>query len=98
MSNKNTYVNPNERPMTASKPIKSPKKRGRQGSNVINAFQAVPTTPTPVEAFSAQYNVSIHCLRQAKRFDQTGLNGAVRVKKDKETGMLMIWREAEASE
>lgn len=92
-----TISNP-KGPTTATKPIVSPKKRGRQGSNVINAFTAVPTTPVLINAFRANHDVSVAVLRQAKRFDKTGLSGTVRVKKDKATGHLMIWRDIPASE
>ena len=84
-----------EKPATATKPIKSPKQRGRKGNNVATAFCAIPPTAVSLEAFSLQYNVSMHVLRQAKRFDTSGTTGKVRCKKDKETGTLMIWREAD---
>lgn len=80
-------------PSTATKKTKEPKKRGRKGDNIAKAFAAIPATPTPVETFAANHGVSIAVLRQSKRFDGTGLTGAVRVKKDKESKTLMIWRE-----
>jgi hypothetical protein len=79
-------------PMTATKKTTAPKKRGRKGNNIAAAFTAIPTTPTPVEAFATQYGVSIAVLRQSKRFDATG-GPTVRVKKNKTTKQLEIWRE-----
>lgn len=70
-----------------------PKKRGKKGDKIANAFASITTTPTDVNQVSKQYGVSIAVLRQAKRFDKTGMNG-VCVKKDKTTGSLMIWRES----
>lgn len=83
-----------DKPATATKPIKAPKKRGRKGDKIVNAFGAIPTSPTPAEDFASKHNVSLAVLRQSKRFDPTPDNGLVRVKKDKESKVLMIWREA----
>lgn len=80
-------------PSTATKKTKEPKKRGRKGDNIAKAFAAIPSTPTPVEAFASSHGVSIAVLRQSKRFDTSGSTGLVRVKKDKESKTLMIWRE-----
>lgn len=80
-------------PVTATKPAKESKKRGRKGSKIVNAFKAVPSTPVTVSAFTAEHQVSVPVLRQWKRFDKTGLKGQVRVKKDKASGELMIWRD-----
>jgi hypothetical protein len=78
---------------TATKKTTAPKKRGRKGENIAKAFSAIPTTPTSAEAFASTHSVSLAVLRQSKRFDRTGL-GTVRVKKDKATKELMIWRES----
>ena len=78
---------------TATKKVVAPKKRGRKGSNIKTAFSAVPSTPVTATDFAKSHNVSIAVLRQGLRFDTTGL-GKVRVKKDKTTKNLMIWREA----
>jgi len=80
-------------PTTATKAVREPKKRGRKGTKIAEAFIAIPSTPVPVEEFASKNNVSLNVLRQSKRFDKSGTVGAVRVKKDKESGMLMIWRE-----
>lgn len=82
------------KPATATKKTKEPKKRGRKGDKIATAFAAIPTDPTPVEDFASDHGVSIAVLRQSKRFDKSPELGAVRVKKDKETKTLMIWREA----
>ncbi len=86
-----------EKPVTATKPKGEPKKRGRKGDKIITAFRSVPTEPTDAEAFAAQYGVSIAVLRQNKRFDKTDLGGLVKVRKDKELGKLMIWRDLSVS-
>jgi len=84
-------------PSTATKPVKVPKKRGRKGSKIANAFMAVPAVPVSADAFITEHSVSLAVLRQARRFDKSGLAGAVRVKQDKETKTLMVWREAPES-
>lgn len=81
-------------PQSATKPIKEAKKRGRKGSNIASAFLAIPTDAISADQFASDHNVSLAVLRQSRRFDKSGL-GPVRVKKDKETGGLMIWREVE---
>lgn len=83
-----------DKPATATKPIKAPKKRGRKGDKIVNAFGAIPANPTPAEDFATKHSVSLAVLRQSKRFDPTPDKGPVRVKKDKESKTLMIWREA----
>ena len=70
----------------------APKKRGRKGTKINEAFTAIGTDPVPAEEFADTRNVSLNVLRQAKRFDRTGL-GRVRVKKI--DGTLMVYREAE---
>ena len=84
-------------PMSATKKVTAPKKRGRKGDAIAKAFMQVPGVPTPVEAFAQTNGVSLAVMRQSKRFDQSGLPGGVRVKKDKTTGTLMIWRETETT-
>ncbi len=81
---------------TASPPVRTPKKRGRKGSKIQNAFAAIPTDPTDATKFATKHSVSLAVLRQAKRFDKAG-TGVVRVRKDRESGVLMVWREDEAS-
>lgn len=70
----------------------SPKKRGRKGTKINEAFAAIGTDHIPAEQFATDRNVSLNVLRQAKRFDKTGL-GRVRVKKIDET--LVVYRESE---
>lgn len=82
-------LTPEERQLFASK-----RKTGRKGNNITRAFKAVPHEPVPVDEFSAKHNVSVAVLRQYKRFDKTG-GARVYVRKDKETGVIMIWREKE---
>lgn len=89
-----TTTEPVTRPVTATKPSKTPKKRGRKGDKIAKAFLAVPTDPTDAEAFAAEHSVSMAVLKQSKRFDKSGLP-PVKVRKDKTTGKMMIWRESE---
>lgn len=89
-----TVRNTDEKPATATKKAKEPKKRGRKGSKISNAFASVPSEPTPVEDFAKEHGVSIAVLRQGKRFDKNPELGLVKVKKDKESKTLMIWRES----
>lgn len=85
------------KPQTATKKTKEPKKRGRKGDNIAKAFEAIPADPTPVDTFANDHGVSVAVLRQSKRFDKSPELGSVRVKKDKESKTLMIWREAPSS-
>lgn len=84
---------PEERLLFAAKPQK---KSGRSGNNIQRAFNAIPTEAVPVEEFAAKHRVSLAVLRQYKRFDKTG-RGQVNVRKNKETGVIMIWRSAEGA-
>ena len=77
-------------PQTATRKTK---KRGRKGSNITTAFEAITTTPVPVETFLAEFKVSLPVIRQSARFDPTPELGKVRVKQNKETKILMVWRE-----
>jgi hypothetical protein len=77
---------------TATAITPAPKKRGRKGTKINEAFAAIGTTPVPAEEFATEHNVSLNVLRQAKRFDRTGL-GKVRIKKI--DGQLMAYRESE---
>lgn len=74
------------------KPETSTKKRGRKGNNIVLAFNSIPSTPTNAVQFAKQHSVSIAVLRQNKRFDSIPGTGMVNVRKDKESGELMIWR------
>jgi hypothetical protein len=84
-------------PESATKRVVAPKKRGRKGTKIAEAFKSIPAQPVPVEDFAKQYGVSIPVLRQSKRFDTSPDLGEVRVKVSKDTGKLMIWREASSS-
>lgn len=80
-------------PVTATKPEREPKKRGRKGDKIKNAFLAIPTEPTDAEEFITTHGISMNVLRQGKRFDTSGLEGTVHVRKSKDTGILMVWRD-----
>lgn len=85
-------IDPAERQLFANKPKQ---RTGRKGSNISRAFAAIPQTPVPAEEFAAKHRVSMAVLRQYKRFDKEN-TGQVNVRKDKNTGTIMIWREAAA--
>ena len=93
-----TIHNPITNELATATRLRSPKKRGRKGVSIKNAFRLIPigsNNAVPASHFSEQHNVSLAVLRQAKRFDSEGesAHGKVRVKQDKETKMLMIWRD-----
>ena len=75
---------------TATVITPEPKKRGRKGTKINEAFAAIGTEPLDAEEFATERNVSLNVLRQAKRFDKTGL-GKVHVKKI--DGRLRVFRE-----
>lgn len=91
------------KPETASRKVKEPQKRGRKGDKITRALTAVPTTPTPVDAFIAEHGVSLAVLRQSKRFmasmDAATIAsiGKINVRQDKTSHQLMIWREVEGA-
>lgn len=82
--------------------IRAPQRRGKGGSKITEALLAVPTVPTPVETFARKMDVSVAVLRQSTRFiramtpDQQSRAGAVFVRKDPITRVLMIWKEMPA--
>ena len=89
------------RPESATKKIivKQPQKRGRKGDKIAQALFAVTNTPTPVDQFTREHNISLAVLRQSKRFtehmSETDIQriGKINVKQDKSSKVLMIWRE-----
>ena len=87
------------KPETATKRVKPPQKRGRKGNGITNALLSVPHDPTPVLEFAQTHGVSVAVLRQSKRFianmdEKTATRvGIINVRQDKETKVLMIWRE-----
>ena len=89
---KSTVTSTKAAPETATAKTREPKKRGRKGDKITQAFTAIPSTPTAAEEFAKTHGVSIAVLRQSKRFDSVG-GGTVKVKKDKTSKTLMIWRE-----
>ncbi len=89
---KATVTSTKAAPETATARVREPKKRGRKGDKITQAFTAIPSTPTAAEEFAKTHGVSIAVLRQSKRFDNVG-GGTVKVKKDKTSKTLMIWRE-----
>lgn len=82
-----------ERKLFASQ-NKTNKPRGRKSNNIDLAFKAIPTTPIDVEKFAEKHRVSVAVLRQHKRFDKYSEKGTVFVRKNKDTGITEVWREA----
>lgn len=86
-------------PLTATKKVKEPKKRGRKGDKIKTAFAAIPTSAAdavPAEDFAKTHNVSLTVLRQSKRFDTSDTSGKVHVKKVAQADgnkVLCIWRD-----
>lgn len=76
---------------TATKTFKP---KGARPSKITQAFEAIEATAQPVDKIVEQYGVSLAVLRQSKRFDKTGI-GQVHIRKDKDTGVLMVWRQPE---
>lgn len=76
---------------------KKAKQKVRRSNNIDIAFKNVPTVPTPVEPFAEKYRVSVAVLRQHKRFDKVQ-TGPVFVRKNKETGVIEIWRDVDGKE
>lgn len=96
----------NPQPYTATKPSPkstykkktNPKKRGPKTSKVVDAFKRIPHIPVSIEVFSQETGVSIGVLRQAKRFDKSGLPGKVHITRTYLTDLdtektTTIWRE-----
>lgn len=82
----------NQPAQTANRPIRVPKKRGRKGSAISDAFNIIPEVPVPAEQFAADNKISIAVLRQSKRFDSFPEKGIVHVAKSKTTKQLEVWR------
>lgn len=67
------------------------KKRGPQGTRIVDAFDKVTEDPVPLADHAKKYHVSENCLRQPKRFYQRD-DVVIRVRKI--DGVQCIWREA----
>lgn len=79
-------------PETATKVLKTPKRRGRKGDKIAKAFLEIPTAPVNFEEYAAAHQVSPNVLRQIKRHDRYSETGKVFVRKNKQTKTMMIWR------
>lgn len=75
---------------------KTVRPRGRKSNNIDLAFKAIPANPVDVEKFAEKHRCSVAVLRQHKRFDK--YPGTVFVRKNKDTGITEVWREAPAAE
>lgn len=79
-------------PQTASKVSRPPKKRGRKGTHIQDAFANIPEIPVAVDQFAAEQKISVAVLRQSKRFNKFPEQGEVHVAKNKTTKVLEIWK------
>ena len=79
-------------PQTASKVSRPPRKRGRKGTHIADAFANIPETPVSVEQYAVENKISIAVLRQSKRFNKFPEQGEVHVAKNKTTKVLEIWK------
>ncbi len=77
---------------TATKPAH--KKRGRKGENISIAFKDIPGEPVDFLKFSKKHKISHKVLIQIKRHDPFKDTGKVFIRKVKESGKMMIWRDA----
>ena len=68
-------------PKTATKKVIAPKKRGRKGDKIANAFRDIPTTPVDFNKFCEVHNLKTTVLRQVKRHDSCPETGRVFVLK-----------------
>lgn len=93
-SNRTAATHPTQHRVSRKQQAKTNTTRKKSsGGKIHEALRNVPVEQAvEVEAFAAKYSVSIATLRQAKRFDKTGLPGQVKVFKDKKTKVLMIRR------
>lgn len=85
-------------PKTATKKIIAPKKRGRKGDKIANAFKDIPETPVDFNTFCETHKLKTTVLRQVKRHDSCPETGRVFVLKNKndkseEYGTMQIWRD-----
>jgi nickel-dependent lactate racemase len=71
--------------------VREERKRGRKGNKIATAFANIPHVPTSIEDFSKRHGVSIPVLRQSRRFGPE-MAEKIHVRKDKNTGVVMIWR------
>lgn len=95
---KPTSTGSGQPPATATKKVATPKKRGRKGDKIEKAFLSIPTTPVSAEQYAQDNGISLHVLRQVKRFTEKKPEvfkelGNVHVKKDKKSKTLMVWQE-----
>lgn len=62
-------------------------------SKIVDAFKSITETPQPVESIIDRFGISLAVLRQSKRFDKSETPGMIRIRKDKNSGQIMVWRD-----
>ena len=68
-----------------------PKKPGRKGSKIRDAYNAITTEPQSFEDLLKTFDVSINTMRQHGRFDPFPERGKIHTKTI--AGSTLIWRE-----
>lgn len=68
-----------------------PKKRGRKGTKIQDAYHAVTYTPQSLDDLLQKFDVSTAAMKQHKRFDPFPERGKIHTKTI--AGVTMIWRE-----
>ncbi len=69
-----------------------PKKPGRKGSKIRNAYDAITSDPQSFDDLLEKFDVSINTMRQHKRFDPFPERGKIHTKTI--AGTTMVWRES----
>lgn len=62
-------------------------------SKIVDAFKSITETPQPVASVVERFGISLAVLRQSKRFDKSETPGTIRIRKDKTSGEMMVWRD-----
>lgn len=70
--------------------------RGRQGTKISDTLAKVGYEPLDAAQLANDNGISVHALRQHRRFDKNTDRGNIIVKIDKETGSLVIYRKQPA--
>lgn len=69
-----------------------PKKLGRKGTKIHDAYNAITTEPQSLDDILKQFDVSLGTMRQHKRFDPFPDRGKIHTRTV--AGTRMVWRES----
>lgn len=67
-------------------------------SKIVDAFKSITEAPQPVDEVISRFGISLAVLRQSKRFDKSDTPGTIRIRKDKDSGQMMVWRDLGAKQ